>query len=42
VLGRRFALCGTDALVAGANVLEAELKIRTGEAVWKEVELLAP
>jgi hypothetical protein len=34
--------CGTDALVAGAKVLEAELKIRNGEAVWEEVELLAP
>jgi hypothetical protein len=33
--------CGTDALVAGAKVLEAELKIRNGEAVWEEVELLA-
>jgi hypothetical protein len=33
--------CGTDALVAGAKVLEAELKIRNGEAVWDEVELLA-
>ena len=34
--------CGTDALVAGAKVLEAELKVRNGEAVWKEVELLSP
>ncbi len=33
--------CGSDALVAGAKVLEAELKIRNGEAVWDEVELLA-
>jgi hypothetical protein len=33
--------CGTDALVAGAKVLQAELKIRNGEAVWDEVELLA-
>jgi hypothetical protein len=34
--------CGTDALVAGTKVLEAELKVRDGEAVWKEVELLKP
>jgi hypothetical protein len=34
--------CGTDALVAGAKVLEAELEIRNGEAVWEEVELLSP
>jgi hypothetical protein len=33
--------CGSDALVAGAKVLQAELKIRNGEAVWDEVELLA-
>jgi hypothetical protein len=33
--------CGTDALVAGAKVLEAELEIRNGEAVWEEIELLA-
>ncbi len=33
--------CGTDALVTGAKVLQAELKIRNGEAVWDEVELLA-
>jgi hypothetical protein len=33
--------CGTDALVAGAKVLQAELKIHNGEAVWDEVELLA-
>jgi hypothetical protein len=33
--------CGPDALVAGAKVLQAELKIRNGEAVWDEVELLA-
>jgi hypothetical protein len=32
--------CGPEALVAGAKVLEAELKIRNGEAVWDEVELL--
>jgi hypothetical protein len=34
--------CGTDALVPGAKVLEAELKISGGEAAWDEVELLAP
>jgi hypothetical protein len=34
--------CGTEALVAGAKVLEAELEIENGEAVWEEVELLAP
>ncbi|HEX5618224.1 MAG TPA: hypothetical protein VFX51_07375 [Solirubrobacteraceae bacterium] len=34
--------CGTEALVAGAKVLEAELKIRNGEAVWDEVELFTP
>jgi hypothetical protein len=34
--------CGTEALVPGAKVLEAELKIRGGEAVWEEVELLKP
>ena len=34
--------CGTEALVAGAKVLEAELKIRGGEAVWDEVELFTP
>lgn len=34
--------CGTDALVAGAKVLEAELEVRDGAAVWKEVELLSP
>jgi hypothetical protein len=33
--------CGTDALVAGTKVLEAELKVRGGEAVWTEVELLS-
>jgi hypothetical protein len=32
--------CGPEALVAGAKVLEAELEIRHGEAVWDEVELL--
>jgi hypothetical protein len=31
--------CGDDALTAGAMVLEAELKIRDGKAVWKELEL---
>jgi hypothetical protein len=34
--------CGTDALVAGAKVLEAELKISGGEAVWEDVELATP
>jgi hypothetical protein len=34
--------CGTDALVPGAKVLEAELKISGGEAAWEEVELLTP
>jgi hypothetical protein len=34
--------CGADALVAGAKVLEAELKVRNGEAVWEKVELLSP
>jgi hypothetical protein len=34
--------CGTDALVAGTKVLEAELKVRDGDAVWTEVELLSP
>jgi hypothetical protein len=34
--------CDTEALVAGAKVLEAELKIRDGEAVWDEVELFTP
>jgi hypothetical protein len=34
--------CGTEALVAGAKVLEAELEIRGGEAVWDEVELFTP
>src|SRR4051812_31134838 len=33
--------CGSAALAAGAKVLEAELKIRNGEATWDEVELLA-
>ena len=33
--------CGSTALVEGAKVLQAELKIRNGEAVWDEVELLA-
>jgi hypothetical protein len=33
--------CGSAALVEGAKVLQAELKIRNGEAVWDEVELLA-
>jgi hypothetical protein len=32
--------CGDDALTAGATVLEAELKVRDGEAVWTELELL--
>jgi hypothetical protein len=34
--------CDAEALVAGAKVLEAELKIRDGEAVWKEVEIFQP
>jgi hypothetical protein len=34
--------CGDDALAAGATVLEAELKVRDGKAVWKELELLKP
>jgi hypothetical protein len=34
--------CGPEALVPGAKVLEAELKVRDGEAVWTEVELLTP
>ena len=34
--------CGTDALVAGAKVLEAELKVSNGEATWEKVELLSP
>ena len=34
--------CGVDALVAGATVLEAELMVLDGEAVWDEVELLKP
>ena len=34
--------CGTDALTAGATVLEAELKVRDGKAVWKELEILSP
>ena len=32
--------CGSDALTAGTTVLEAELKVRDGKAVWKELELL--
>jgi hypothetical protein len=34
--------CGTDALVAGAKVLEAELEVHNGEATWEKVELLSP
>jgi hypothetical protein len=34
--------CGTEALVPGAKVLEAELKVSGGEALWTDVELLAP
>jgi hypothetical protein len=34
--------CGTDALVAGTKVLEAELHVVGGEAVWEDVELLKP
>jgi hypothetical protein len=33
--------CGTDAFVSGTKVLEAELKVRNGDAVWTEVELLS-
>jgi hypothetical protein len=33
--------CGTEALVPGAKVLEAELKIKNGDAFWTEVELVA-
>ncbi len=31
--------CGTEALVEGANVHEAELKLDGGTATWREVEL---
>jgi hypothetical protein len=34
--------CGAEALAAGARVLEAELKVIGGEAVWTSVELLKP
>jgi hypothetical protein len=34
--------CGTEALVPGAKVLEAELKVSGGAAIWTEVELLTP
>ena len=34
--------CGADALVPGTKVLEAALKVKDGEAVWTEVELLKP
>ena len=34
--------CGEEALTAGATVLEAELKVRSGKAVWKELEVLKP
>jgi hypothetical protein len=34
--------CGAEALVAGTKVLEAELKVTGGEAVWTDVELLKP
>ena len=34
--------CGDDALAAGTTVLEAELKVRDGKAVWEELELLKP
>ena len=34
--------CGAEALTAGTTVLEAELKVRGGKAVWKELELLKP
>jgi hypothetical protein len=32
--------CGSDALTAGAVVLEAELKVRGGKAGWTELEVL--
>ena len=32
--------CGTEALVEGAVVQEAELEIEDGQATWDEVELL--
>jgi hypothetical protein len=34
--------CGADALAAGTKVLEAELKVRDGDAAWTELELLTP
>jgi hypothetical protein len=34
--------CGTEALVAQTKVLEAELKVIGGEAVWTDVELAKP
>jgi hypothetical protein len=34
--------CGPEALVAGTKVLEAELKVIGGEAVWSSVEVLKP
>ena len=34
--------CGPEALVAGAKVLEAELKVSGGQAFWSDVELLSP
>jgi hypothetical protein len=34
--------CGTEALEVGTKVLEAELKVIGGEAVWTEIELLKP
>jgi hypothetical protein len=34
--------CGADALTAGATVLEAELKVRDGKAVWKDLDVLKP
>ena len=34
--------CGTEALTAGAKVLEADLHVVNGDAVWESVELLTP
>jgi hypothetical protein len=34
--------CASDSLTAGTTVLEAELKVRGGKAVWTELELLKP
>ena len=34
--------CGTEALVSGAKVLEADLHVVNGDAIWESVELLTP